>query len=48
VLSGESLSVIAADVGILATFAAVGLVIGFAAFQWALGYARRAGTLAQY
>jgi ABC-2 type transport system permease protein len=47
-LSGESLGVLGADIGILAAFAAVGLAIGVAAFQWALGYARKAGTLAQY
>jgi len=47
-LSGEPVGAVAADVGILATFAAVGLAVGFTAFGWALRYARRAGTLAQY
>jgi hypothetical protein len=47
-LSGEPLGTVAADVGVLATFAAVGLAVGFGAFVWALRYARRAGTLAQY
>jgi ABC-2 type transport system permease protein len=47
-LAGEPLTVVGTDVGILAAFAAVGLAVGFAAFEWALRYARRAGTLAQY
>ena len=47
-LSGEPLAVVAPDVGILAAFAIVGLAVGVAAFRWALAYARRAGTLAQY
>jgi len=47
-LDGASLDMVAADVAILLTFAVVLLGASVAAFSWALRYARRAGTLAQY
>lgn len=47
-LEGKSLSAVSHELLVLAGFAIVLMVIGAVAFQAALGYARRAGTLAQY
>lgn len=47
-LEGMPLRYIAADIAIVAGFAAVLLGISLAAFTWALRYARRSGTLAHY
>jgi ABC-2 type transport system permease protein len=47
-LEGKSLAAVSHELLVLAGFAAVLTVIGALAFQAALGYARRAGTLAQY
>jgi ABC-2 type transport system permease protein len=48
VLEGLPLASVLPDVGILAAFAAVLLVLGVVVFQYALRYARRVGTLSQY
>jgi ABC-2 type transport system permease protein len=47
-LTGEPLSVVGGDLLVLALFAAVLMALGLWAFGYALRYARRAGTLAQY
>ncbi|HEX6925895.1 MAG TPA: ABC transporter permease [Longimicrobiaceae bacterium] len=47
-LSGDSFSAVAVDLGVLALLAAVLMVVGLAAFRWSLRYARRTGTLSQY
>ena len=47
-LDRASLGAVASDVAVLAGFAVVLLAASLAAFSWALRYARRAGTLAQY
>lgn len=47
-LEGMSLGQVAGDVGILCLFTAGLAVVGWTAFRWALGYARRSGTLSQY
>jgi ABC-2 type transport system permease protein len=48
VLEGWSMTAVASDVLILCVMAAVLLAIGFWVFNYALAYAKRAGTLAQY
>lgn len=47
-LDGAPLAAVATDLAVLATFGAVLLGAGVLVFTRALGYARRAGTLAQY
>jgi ABC-2 type transport system permease protein len=47
-LYGAPLAASATDLGVLAATAAVLMVISLAMFAWALGYAKRTGTLAQY
>jgi len=47
-LERASFGTVAPDVAILAGFALVLLAVSLLAFSWALRYARRAGTLAQY
>lgn len=47
-LDGVPFAQVAADVGVLAGFIFVLFAAGAAAFAWAIRYARRAGTLAQY
>lgn len=47
-LSGEPFGAVAGDVVVLAVMAAVLMLAGVLAFRWALDYARRAGSLAQY
>ncbi|TVR67633.1 MAG: ABC transporter permease [Gemmatimonadales bacterium] len=47
-LSGEPLAAVVGDVLILAGMAAALMLVGVLAFRWALNYARRAGSLAQY
>lgn len=47
-LGGESLAAVAADVAILAGFAAVLLAVGMVLFTRALAHSRKSGTLGQY
>ena len=47
-LAGEPFTAVAGDVAILAAMAAVLMLCGVLSFRWALDYARRAGSLAQY
>jgi phage-related minor tail protein len=47
-LQGESLGSVAGDLAVLAIIAAVLLTLGAMAMQWALGYAKRAGSLSAY
>jgi ABC-2 type transport system permease protein len=47
-LDGAPLRASAPDLAILVALTAVGFVVSFVAFTWALRYAKKAGTLAQY
>ncbi len=47
-LSGEPLSAVMGDIAILVVFTVVLLAGALALFRWSLGYAQRAGSLAQY
>jgi hypothetical protein len=47
-LDGAPLSASVPDLTVLLAMTAVGFAVSLVAFSWALRYAKRAGTLAQY